>query len=657
MADLEPAYRGEDPYVFVSYSHADEKRVFAELRWLQDQGVRLWYDTTGISAGAEWSDEIASAIKGASCFLYFVTPRSAASEHCRRELTFSQSITQKILAVHLEETALPDGLRLSLENRQAILSHRMARADYEAALISALSAYAASERSGARVAPPRKTAPPAPLWVLLGILVLAVSASAWLWLAGESPSTAGAQSIAVLPFVDMSPARDQQHIGDGIAEEILDQLTGLEGLRVTARTSSFAFRDRNQTLPSIAEALNVNAILEGSIRRDGDRLRITAQLINASDGYHLWSETYERQLTDIFAIQADIARAVAGALGITLGVGDVNAFSGAGTNSVEAYETFLEARTRPRTERIRLLERAVALDPAYAAAWGELGRTVASTMWVSMPQEAPRILDEAAPHLARAVELDPQSSLAYSMLATVNYARLEWSASEEYFRTALSLSPGADALQNYGNMLMRSGRSRRAIEVYDSAARAEGSAQGDGFNPDQLAINAYLALERFDEVRTTVSAMPAGQRRPYEMLLVISEGNLSALEAAHARNPAPEGTLLATLMRESGNPADALALLETALVDTTAPWPSKYHDIALLAALLGDPELALRSISVEARLTTIRLGALWYPVMREVRKLPGFASLMNEINLTAYWRAYGWADHCRPTNGETIVCS
>jgi len=133
-----PAYSGDQPYVFVCYSHTDEDQVYAEIRWLQDQGINVWYDTTGIGPGSEWNDEIAKAIKGANPFLYYLTPNSVGSEHCRRELNFAQSENRRIIVVHLEETDLPDGLRLSLDNRQAILKYRLSSQEYCNALIQSL---------------------------------------------------------------------------------------------------------------------------------------------------------------------------------------------------------------------------------------------------------------------------------------------------------------------------------------------------------------------------------------------------------------------------------------------------------------------------------------------------------------------------------------
>jgi hypothetical protein len=134
------AYRDNGPYVFVSYSHADEEGVYAEIRWLQEQGINLWYDSAGIDAGAEWNDQVAQAIKGATSFLFFLSPRSVASEHCRRELNFAQSEGRRIIVVQMTKTEVPDGLRLSLYTRQAVLKHRLSDAEYKSSLLHFLRA-------------------------------------------------------------------------------------------------------------------------------------------------------------------------------------------------------------------------------------------------------------------------------------------------------------------------------------------------------------------------------------------------------------------------------------------------------------------------------------------------------------------------------------
>ena len=612
-----PAYKGNDPYVFVSYSHADDREVYAEIRWLQDQGINVWYDAAGIGAGAEWNDEIARAIKGTVCFLYFITPASVRSEHCRRELNFAQSKEKRVLSVHLKETEVPDGLRLSLENRQAVFIYRMTRADYEQALLQALSIDQLAQATAAHLSKLDRDSSATTrhrTWVVASIVaILVLATAAWLTSLPEEIRSTPDTSIAVLPFIDLSPDGDQQHIGDGIAEEILNELTGLKGLRVAARSSSFAVRGREEDLRSIADALGVSTIVEGSVRRGGDRIRVAAQLVNAADGFQLWSRTYERQLTDLFTIQSDIAEAVAANLGVTLGVGGVNAFRGAGTNSIEAYEAYLQAQspTASTVERLGLLERAVKLDKNYAAAWAALGLNLASTMWDSPPEKAPSIISEAVPHLMRAVELEPDSAYAYTLLATVNYATMDWIKSEELYQQALAVSSDGEAFINYGNMLMRSGRSLEAVSAYQAALRIEPSIE-----LGSLSIHAPLALGRYDSVRNLVEAMPSPEKENHRLLIALNEGDPYAIKGVLAElSNVTASPLIASLLRDFSDPEKVRDTLNEAHEDP-AVWPSKYHDIALLAAYFGDADLSLRAISSEARLTAIRLGTLWYPIIR-----------------------------------------
>lgn len=466
------------------------------------------------------------------------------------------------------------------------------------------------------------------------------------------------KSIAVLPFADMSPQGDQEYFGDGIAEELLNELTNLEGLRVAGRTSSFSFKGRNEDIRAIGAALNVSLILEGSVRKDGDRIRITAQLISAKDGYHYWSQTYNRDLTDIFAIQDEIAAAVAGTLGVRLGVGDVNSFPGAGTDSVEAYEAYLQATRFPiiSYERIRELERVVKMDPDYAAALADLGLSIASTMWINQPEEAPGILDRAIPILLRAIELRPDSAFAYTLLATVNYARFDWIQSEEYFEQSHAIAQSGFGLGNHGNLMMRAGRSEAAVSTYDRAATAE---RFPDEGPSELAMNAFLALERYDEVANIIAALPEGDRKGLNYLVALNKGDPTEIRTAigaFRQNVVAISELAAPLLPLIESPAEALSHIRSVYANTNVTWPSKYHDVALLAAYFGDPEFALEVFSVEARLTTIRLGALWYPGMSEARRLPEFKTLVSDINLVDYWRTYGWSSHCRPLGEDDFEC-
>jgi TolB-like protein/Tfp pilus assembly protein PilF len=198
--------------------------------------------------------------------------------------------------------------------------------------------------------------------------------------AAKSGVAAGPPSIAVLPFEDMSAEHDQQYLGDGIAEELLNALTAVEGLKVAARTSSFSFRGKSAAMQEIGEVLRVRHVLEGSVRRSGPKLRVTAQLVEVASGFHLFSQSYDRELADIFDIQNEIAREIVRALLPRLGMQEGERLVSQGTASLEAYKLHLEARgwlynPDPTTAdaAIALLRRAVAADPRYADAWADLG--------------------------------------------------------------------------------------------------------------------------------------------------------------------------------------------------------------------------------------------------------------------------------------------
>lgn len=495
------------------------------------------------------------------------------------------------------------------------------------------------------------------------IAALLVVGSAIVWDQVGKPSLVGGaassslpqnKSIAVLPFVDMSPQGDQEYFGDGIAEELLNELSRLDGLRVASRTSSFAFKSTQKDIRAIGEALNVSLVLEGSVRKEGGKVRITAQLIDAADGYHHWSQTYNRDLADIFAIQDDIAKSIAGMLGVSLGVGNVNSFSGAGTDSIEAYEAFLRTQQIPsRDDRIRALQDVIEIDPDYAAALADLGILIASTMWTHPPEDAPGILDRALPILYRAIEIRPDSAYAHSLLATVNYAAFDWITSEQHYELALGFARDGGTLGHYGNMLMRSGRSTAALRAYDEALAAERYA----VEVYPLMINAYLALGKLAESAEMVSQFPGNEY--FDFLVGLNQGDASAIKAALKAFPdnvdeSYEDGL--SLLQIFESPDRSLELLESLYADQNNIWPAKYHDIALMAAYFGDPEFALEVFSNEVRRTTIRFGALWYPVMSEVRKLPEFKALVADVNLVEYWRNHGWSDHCQPLGDDDFGC-
>jgi eukaryotic-like serine/threonine-protein kinase len=230
-------------------------------------------------------------------------------------------------------------------------------------------------------------------------------------------------SIAVLPFANMSAEKEQEYFSDGLAEEIINSLAQLPGLKVTARTSAFAFRGKEQDITRIAAELRVRTILEGSVRKAGNRIRVTAQLINAADGYHLWSQRYDRDLEDVFAVQDEIATAIAGALQVKLSVQPAALRSY--RPSLPAYEAFLKARHQSlklRSESLtrckEYLEEAIALDPGFALPHCELAFCFRNfTIIGGMPAHASTPKIRAAAR--RALEIDPSLPEAHAILGLV----------------------------------------------------------------------------------------------------------------------------------------------------------------------------------------------------------------------------------------------
>jgi TolB-like protein/Tfp pilus assembly protein PilF len=269
--------------------------------------------------------------------------------------------------------------------------------------------------------------------------------------AGKRDTGAGS-SIAVLPFVNMSKDPDQEYFSDGISEELLNGLAKIQELRVAARTSSFAFKGQNTDITKVGRELNVETVLEGSVRKSGNRVRITAQLINVEDGYHLWSETYDRELTDIFAIQDEISRNIVDALKVHLTDEEIAAVTPAQSAkpaNVEAYNFFLLGKhnLRLRNESslklaIRQFEQALDRDPGYAEAYASQAlatHLLSASNYGKLPgKEANR---QAQALLDRALALDPDLSLALAVQGLIYSDEMDFDAAEASLRRAIAVNP------------------------------------------------------------------------------------------------------------------------------------------------------------------------------------------------------------------------
>jgi TolB-like protein/Tfp pilus assembly protein PilF len=325
------------------------------------------------------------------------------------------------------------------------------------------------------------------------LLILGVS----LYLTRRHPraaATSGPEfaSIAVLPFADLSPDHDQEYFCDGMTEEIIDALAKVEGFRVVARTSSFAFKGKQQDIREIGRKLNVGAVLEGSVRKDGNLLRVTAQLNSVTDGYHLWSQTFERELKDVFAVQDEIAKAIVNTLQLKLATPQPQR-----AVNVEAYDLYLQGRyhwDRWRTEgaenALQSFQRATEKDPKYAAAYAGIADSYA---WLAFfgtlpPNDA---MPKARAAAEKAIALDDSLAEAHTSLGYVKALYdFDWPGAERQFQRAIQLNPGlADAHFGYGIVCMAPQRR------YGEALREMKIARD--LDPLSPVINTYLALAYF----------------------------------------------------------------------------------------------------------------------------------------------------------------
>jgi TolB-like protein/tetratricopeptide (TPR) repeat protein len=297
------------------------------------------------------------------------------------------------------------------------------------------------------------------------------------WLApgagpGVREAEAGQASIAVLPFADLSPKGDQGYFADGISEEILNVLAQIPSLKVAGRTSSFTFKGKNEDLREIAEQLGVKYVLEGSVRKDNDRVRITTQLISAADGFHLWSKTYDRELTDIFTVQDEISKAVADALEIQLGIGDQPAIHKITVNP-ESYSIYLRARQalHERTgealgQARSLFETAVILAPDFSEGWSALARTYSLLPFYQFGEDDPfKLMGKGKSAAKKALALNPGNAEAYSALANLSIRLMEWDDAALANAKAEALAPNDAEIANFiGDFYRNTGDLPNAIK-------------------------------------------------------------------------------------------------------------------------------------------------------------------------------------------------
>jgi len=441
-------YEGSDPYVFICYSHADTE-VYDQIRWLQEQGVNVWYDQ-GITPGSEWSEALAKKIEGCDSFLYFVSKSSVESEHCKRELIFAQDERKRILAIQIEHFELPSGIRLSLRNRQLINRCHLSEEEFNARMLSVLD---------------RKSLEPEPLPRSQD----------------TSPSTGERPSIAVLAFDNLSGDPGQEYFSDGITEEVIAKLSLNPMLNVIARNSTFYYKGKQVLPKQIGEELDARYIVGGSVRKAGDRIRITAQLIDATTNRHMWTERYDRKydLKQLLDIQDEIAERIVANLKAGYDAAESKRVRRIPTESLNAYECVLRgygyniSTTEGNAKAQQLFRRAIELDPDYAEAYPALGTAIAQGT-LRVGSERMDLLQAAEELAKRAIALDASCAPGYLLLAQIygGYSPIQTEEALAEIERAIELNPSyAHAYGTKGNILANSRRPTEAIDALEMAVR------------------------------------------------------------------------------------------------------------------------------------------------------------------------------------------
>lgn len=476
-----------------------------------------------------------------------------------------------------------------------------------------------------------------------------------------TPFQAEPNSIAVLPFADLSAEGDQEYFSDGIAEELLNLLVRVEGLKVASRTSSFAYKGGTQSIPAIASDLKVANILEGSVRKAGNRVRITAQLIDTRNDRHLWSETFDRDLVDIFAIQDEIATSIVTALKQELGIDAAveEVVVDADTQNLDAYDRYLKGRTlftaRQRIdEAIALFQSAIELDPNFARAWEGLAAAEAvADDWLAGDGVNHLPLAEAA--AKKAIELDPELSMPYAVLGNIGTIMRAGTNIPDVAETirlhelALQKDPNNTTAWLWRGILYDNlGFFELALESFDECLERDPAY----LNCVQHRAAALLYMGKTQEALDTL--VPTLYKNFHSMdeafvSVMVEQGNsVAAVAMATARIAIPDspvGLWIEALENPGQDQSSRLAELdrwiEQSGIDIGAQWP--------------DFLVALHAYERAAQYPNLRF-TLFAPSSKSFRQSPWFKQFARKKGYEAFWFDHGFPPSCRPLGVADYEC-
>ena len=659
---------GGTPDVFISYASQDTVVADAVVLAIERQGLKCWVAPRDVTPGEFYADAIVRALNAARIFVLVLTENAVTSPHVLREVERTSAKRHPIISFRIGFVSLPpaleyflsashwldastSGIDSALPKLVEAVQHLVAVpsvADPAHAGDSAMPVRDLFPHRPDGTVPSQRLSRPAIVFAAVIAAIVVYLAMDKLWLAKHiaavAPATAPAapaviseKSVAVLPFLDMSEKKDQEYFSDGLSEELIDLLTKVAGLRVPARTSSFSFKGKQTTVSEISKALNVSHVLEGSVRKAGNRLRIVAELIDARTDTHLWSHAYDRELTDVFKVQDEIAASVVTQLRITL----LGAAPESKTTDPKAYTLFLEGLhygrqyTKEGFERsISLYGQALAIDSNYAAAWDGLARNYINqtTNGLRPRDEGSRLAREAA---NRAISIDPEFASAYARLGSIA-ARFDgdFVTAAKLFERALALQPSNSTIVgNAANLAYLVGRLDTAIAL-QKYTNARDPLSGIGHeNLGIFYVHAGRPDEALAELHAALSLNPK-QLLAYSWIsraLLLKDDPKAALTAIQQE---PEDEL-----RLAGLAMASYALRQKADSDAALAELIKRGEDASVASVLafrGEPnrafewlekaasknELQDNSIATDPDFANLRRDARWLPFLRKIGVAP-----------------------------------
>ncbi len=682
----EPSYA-----VFVSYASQDAEPAQRICEALRAAGIEVWFDQSELRGGEAWDRQIRKQIHDCALFI----PVISANAHARVEgyfrLEWKLAVDRShlmapdqtfLLPVVIDGTTqaderIPDRFRELQWTRapggqaSAAFIERVRQLLLPAAADEPMTrpgapAVSSATMTGRQVMRGLQSAKPAP-GVIVAVAVVVCAALAYLgadrpWLskrpstsAGDTASRATAEpaaaafnppphSIAVLPFVNMSGDKEQDYFSDGLSEELLNDLARINELQVAARTSAFSFKGKDTDITTIAHKLNVGAVLEGSVRRSGHTIRVTTQLINAVTGFHLWSETYDRDLGDVLKLQTEIATAVASTLKVTLLGDEAAKIEAGGTHNPAAFDAYLRAeKTLWGGYSPKVIETAVAayteairLDPDFALAFAARALAFASNaaLWDTTTSAVRADLDKAQADAAKAIALAPNLSEGYLARAVAYQDLLEFKEASEEYERALVLGPGnARVLRDYGSFAVYMGRSDPGLTALRRAVVLDplnSSAQG-------FLGQALVALRRYPEAVAAYNdaeALPSTTPGPFLATIGTAYYLLGDFESARAsceenRDDSESQSCLAKTYEKLGRHADAEAVFAKLRSTRGDAWAYEYGQIY---AQWGNTAKALEWLESALRLRNPDLVRLkTEPLLDPLRKEPRFQAIEREL--------------------------